>query len=138
MKKTIIFIKQEYLFLLKAIFTLSAWGALIILGFSLCISCATVKPGANAMIFHPTKVVTVSESDCVSVRRHNQILKDIAFAIDDSEDALEYLVADIENGIIDLETGQLYKSHLEAEIKHLKDTYNDLSLEYYNQHESTP
>jgi len=138
MKKTIIFIKQEYIFLLKAIFTLSAWGVLVILGFSLCISCATVKPGANAMIFHPTKVVMVSESDCVTVRRHNQILKDIAFAIDDSEDALEYLVADIENGIIDLETGQLYKSHLEAEIKHLKDTYNDLSLEYYNQHESTP
>jgi len=120
---------------IKALFTLVVWAILLTSVISLSTSCAVNKTGIGAELYHPAKVQVVSDSGLIITK---DILKDIAFAIDDSEDAYEVLLWDISEGNIPSEIGNVYKNSLEQEIRELKDIHSNLSLQYYNQHESTP
>ena len=121
--------------MVKVLFTLLVWTAVIAGVITLSTSCTVSKTGIGAELYHPAKVQVVSDSGLIITK---DILKDIAFAIDDSEDAYEVLLWDISEGNIPSEIGNVYKNSLEQEIRELKDIHSNLSLQYYNQHESTP
>ncbi|QDP66129.1 MAG: hypothetical protein GOVbin3661_45 [Prokaryotic dsDNA virus sp.] len=121
--------------MVKVLFTLLVWTAVITGVITLSTSCTVSKTGIGAELYHPAKVQVVSDSGLIITKG---ILKDIAFAIDDSEDAYEVLLWDISEGNIPSEIGNVYKNSLEQEIRELKDIHSSLSLQYYNQHESTP
>ena len=121
--------------MIKVLFTLVVWTAVIAGVITLSTSCTVSKTGIGAELYHPAKVQVVSDSGLIITK---DILKDIAFAIDDSEDAYEILLWDISEGNIPSEIGNVYKNSLEQEIRELKDIHSSLSLQYYNQHESTP
>ncbi len=121
--------------MIKVLFTLVVWTAVIAGVITLSTSCTVSKTGIGAELYHPAKVQVVSDSGLIITK---DILKDIAFAIDDSEDAYEILLWDISEGNIPSEIGNVYKNSLEQEIRELKDIHSNLSLQYYNQHESTP
>jgi hypothetical protein len=121
--------------MVKVLFTLLVWTAVIAGVITLSTSCTVSKTGIGAELYHPAKVQVVSDSGLIITK---DILKDIAFAIDDSEDAYEVLLWDISEGNIPSEIGNVYKNSLQQEIRELKDIHSNLSLQYYNQHESTP